>query len=159
MEFNIKVNHAPRDYYKNGLSFMKAAWRCYGKEKDGEYKSIDGGGICQLTAPTVVNAAFACEMFLKALLVRFEIPYGKEHNLVKLYDKLSDELKEKISLFCGDKEDIAVFRNTLSKYADGFVDIRYYVENEGWVGMDPTYMISLAHNLSEITKYLLCNSE
>lgn len=159
MEFNIRVNHTSEDYYNNGLSFMRAAWRCYGKEINGQYKVIDEGKICQLSAPAVVNAAFACEMFLKSLLVYYEIPYRKEHNLIKLYDMLPEASKNKISMFCGDERGVTVFRNTLSKHADDFVDIRYFVEAEGWMGMDPTYMITLAYNLSEITRYLLHNQE
>lgn len=159
MEFNTKVNHTPRDYYNNGLSFMKAAWRCYGKEKDGQYRIIDSGEICQLPAPAVVNAAFACEMFLKSLLVYYGIQDRKGHSLITLFDRLPEDSKNVISLFCGDKRDATVFRKTLSIHANDFIDIRYFVESEGWRGMDPTYMITLAFNMSEITKALLNGKE
>lgn len=155
MEFNTKVNNTPKDFYRNGISFMKAAWRCYGKEIEGQYRIIDGGEFCQLTAPAVVNAAFACEMFLKALLLHYGISYKKEHVLINLFDMLPDNTKDKINQFCGMKDDTQVFRNTLSRHSNDFTDIRYFVENEGWNGMDPSYMVALAYNMSQITGYIL----
>lgn len=155
MEFNIQVHNTPMDFYRNGISFMEAAWRCYGKEDNGEYKIIDDGRICQLTAPTVVNAAFACEMFFKSLLKHNGIAFPKKHSLVDLFDMLPNDAKSKISRFCGDKDDETKLRSTLLIHANDFVDIRYYVENNDWGRMSPTYMVSLAYNLSEITRLLL----
>lgn len=158
MEFNIQVHNSPIDFYRNGKAFMESSWRCYGKEENGEYKIVDDGRICQLTAPAVVNAAFACEMFLKALLKHYEIEYKREHNLIRLFDLLPEYARNKISYFCGASKDGSQFRKALSEHADDFVDIRYYVENNDWGRMSPTYMITLAYNMSEITKWLLANS-
>lgn len=158
MGVNIRAYNSPRDFYKNGVSFMESSLRCYGKEENGEYKIIDKGKVCQLTAPVVVNAAFACEMFLKALLMNAGILYNKKHNLVKLFDLLPEDIRREISRFCGNSEDETVFRMTLSKHANDFVDIRYFVENNDWGHMSPTYMVALAHNMSLITRCLLFDS-
>lgn len=158
MEFNIQTSHSASDYYRNGMTFKDAAWRCFGTVEDGSYKIIDNGKLCQLTAPAVVNAAFACELFFKALLLHYGIADIHGHNLLELFQELPIAAQNTISSFCSKPNNIAEFEHTLEQHSRDFVDIRYYVENNGWTGMSPTYMISLCHNLGEITKYLLFQS-
>lgn len=156
MEFNIKVNKNAWDFYKNGRSFLEAAWRCYGKEgENGDYIIIEDGQLYQLAAPTVVNAAFACEMFFKAMLVFNNIKYPKKHNLKVLYDELPKNCKKLIYQFCGDRNDENVILRFLSEHDNDFADIRYFIEHIGWQGMNPMLMITFAYNMSEITRYLL----
>ena len=81
MEIHIKSQAKGNDYYIHGKEFLAAAWRCFCNE-DGLI--LTNQGFCQLSAPCVVNAAFSCEMFLKALLEKLKIPYDKHkegHNI------------------------------------------------------------------------------
>lgn len=155
MEFNKRVNASPKDFYNNGMAFMEAAWRCFGNKQGNTYHLIDGGKIYTLPGPTVVNAAFACEMFFKALLKHYNIKYDKVHDLYRLYKLLPQNSQNSISAFCGDKEDISVFDRILAEQANDFEEIRYYVEKAGWTGMKPLLMITLAYNLSQITNILM----
>ena len=131
MGFNIRTHNLPKDFYQNGLSFMESSWRCFGKEENGEYRIIDKGKLCQLTVPAVVNAAFACEMFLKALLMKYGISYSKEHSLVKLFDLLPSNVKKEINHFCGDLNDETKFRTDLCNHATLVLEklIKYVIEN------------------------------
>ena len=158
MEFNKKVNASPEDFYNNGMAFMEAAHRCFGNKQGNTYKLIDGGKIYILPGPTVVNAAFACEMFFKALLRHYAISYNKVHDLYGLFKLLPENVQSSISRFCGDKEDTTVFERILLEQANDFKEIRYYIEKAGWTGMNPLRMITVAYNLSQITNVLLQNS-
>jgi hypothetical protein len=41
--------------------------------------------------PCVVNSAFACELALKSILIKFDIPYSNTHYLYTLITKVSDD--------------------------------------------------------------------
>ncbi len=155
MDYKIRVHHRPKDYYENGKSFLNAAFRCCGQKENGEFVIINHGKMVLLPAPTVVNAAFACEMFLKAMLVNDGIIKFKNHSLLKLYDLLSEDTHKKICSYFDDESGEPFLRKQIAKHPDDFVDIRYYVENEEWGQMDPTAVVTLAYNLSEITKFVL----
>ena len=141
---------------------MLASERCLG-EKNGDTFTImkpsgNGSVMVQLSAPTVVNASFACELFFKALLLRYNITFPKGrngHNLFTLYTSLPDEIKDKIIKFCFNSVSKEIFEKFLDNHADDFVEIRYFIENKGYTNMSPLMMYTLAFNLSQITKALL----
>lgn len=154
MEIHIKSQAKGNDYYRHGKEFLAAAWRCFSNE-DGSI--LTNQGFCQLSAPCVVNAAFSCEMFLKALLEKLKIPYDKHkegHNIYMLYKKLPLETQNIIARHCGNKQDLSVFESILEKHKQDFVDIRYFIEHKGWTEMSPIEMITIAQNLSSTTEYL-----
>lgn len=161
-EMNIYSNSQHMDYYRNGESFLKASERCFG-EKNGEEFTIFSGSengteVKQLSVPTVVNAAFACEMFLKALISNagLDIPKGRDgHNLLKLYKVLSNDIQEKISSFCFRDSSKTEFENFLNNHAENFVNIRYFIEKKEFSNMSPMCIYQLTFNLSQITKYIL----
>ena len=62
------------------------------------------------TTPAIVNSAFACEVFLKALLLYYNIPVKNEHKLKDLYELLPQNDKEQIK------------QETLIKYPVGWKD-------------------------------------
>jgi len=160
-EFNIKSENSSYDFYRNGIDFMKAALMCSGMKDDDVLHIIDENKICILPAPTVVSAAFACEMFFKALLIHNNISFSKGnkgHNLLELYNALPENFQKIICKFCITYDDISHFQKILNDHSKDFVNIRYYIENNGWNGMSPIYMVSLCFNLSQIIKYLLDNS-
>lgn len=161
-EMNIYSNCKYMDYYRNGESFLEASERCFG-EKNGETfiicsSSENGTELKQLSVPTVVNAAFACEMFLKALISNAGLNIPKDrngHNLLQLYKVLPNDIQEKVSSFCFCNSSKTDFENFLNNHAKDFVNIRYFIENNGFSNISPMYMYSLAFNLNQITKYIL----
>lgn len=150
-ELNIYSSGTARDYYNAGLQFHEAAKRCFSDESGAVIKN---GQLIQLPAPTVVNGAFACEMFLKALLLWENKPLAKKHALNELFDMLSPATRDGISRFCMPKgtegyED--KFRQLMEKYKMVFVDERYYAERIGWQNMSPMAISIISQNLATIT--------
>ena len=99
MTMHLESNQSYKDIYNNGLQFMKAAWKCFGSYKDGDFYFIDDGEICILPVPCVVNASFACEMFLKSILKLASIEYPCKHDLIILFRLLKTEDKNTINKF------------------------------------------------------------
>lgn len=161
MEVHLTSSASAQDFYKQGRQFQEAAWRCFGqRNNDNSYTLISGKEIQQLFSPCVVNATFACEMFLKSLLVKLEIPYDRNkdgHDLYRLFCKLPADKQEVIAKFCS--KDLNRFQTLLQQHHNDFVDIRYYIENIGWSEMSPITMVTLCENLSAIVNYLLQTNE
>lgn len=155
MEFNIKTNASPYDFLHIAEEFRLAACRCYGKVEDAGFYTMMKEGVFQiLPSATVVNAAFSCEMFLKSLLKHNDISFEKTHSLYELYKLLPGDYKESIALYCGNT-DVSGFEAVLRQHAKDFLNARYYVEHKEWYGMSPTFLFSLAYNLSTITNTYL----
>ena len=159
MEFNFKVTPNAEALFNNGREFQTAAARCLGVNEYGTIEIAE-----ELPAPAVVNAAFACEMYLKALILKSgkKYPTNRDgHNLKKLYDMLLEPIQKHIYQFCVNKEDCAeiIFTSFLESHSRDFMDARYYVTKEGWQGMSPIAVYTYAFNLGNITKYLLSNWE
>ena len=64
------------------------------------------------TTPATVNSAFACEVFLKTLLLFYNIPAKKEHKLKELFEMLPENDKE-----CIKRETVI---NYGGRWIDGF---------------------------------------
>ena len=158
-EMNIYSNGTYTDFFSQGEKFLLASERCLG-EKNGDTITImkpsgNGSIMVQLSAPAVVNASFACELFFKALLLKNNktFPRGKDgHNLLKLYKLLPDKIREKIVNICFKDISKENFEEILNNHADDFVEIRYFIENKGYTNMSPLMMYTLAFNLHQITK-------
>ena len=158
MEIHIQSTANVQDFFKQGEQFLEAAWRCFGKKNDEGFSIMENGIFQQLPAPCVVNAAFACEMFLKSLLCELKIkynPHSEGHNLFLLYKKLPSDIQKTIAEFCRDRDDTNVFEKWLKNHANDFVDIRYFMERDSWTEMSPMMVIQVAYNLSMIVGYLL----
>lgn len=164
INFYSFVNY--KDYYEHGETFFEAAERCFGEKNGDTFTIIKGTNqgieMLQLSAPTVVNAAFACELFFKSLLMKLGIgfPKGRNgHNLFELYKLLPNDIQNNIikNCFCGGvKSD---FENFLNNHAEDFVSIRYFVENEGFSNMSPMMMYAFAFNLMQITKVIISGGD
>lgn len=50
----------------------------------------------QLIQVVSVNLAFACELFLKAILYELDIDFGRTHRIVELFQLLPEEYQKKI---------------------------------------------------------------
>lgn len=153
MEAHIFSCVTAQDFYKQGKQFQEAAWRCFGQKNS---DIISEQGFHQLPSPCVVNSAFACEMFLKSMLIQLEIPYDRNkegHSLYLLFCKLPKDKQEILAKFCS--KDLSTFQILLQKHDKDFVHVRYYIEESGWYEMSPFTMLSLGQNLSSIVGYLL----
>lgn len=83
--------------------------------------------------PAVVNAAFACEVFLKLLLCFEKVEFGKSHRLEDLFKKLPDnaqrELKIRTIAKYGRWENL-FHQKYISLVSDAFQEWRYIYEND-----------------------------
>ena len=63
-------------FYYQGLKFQECATRCMGERNEDDSIQIIGGKYQPISTPLMVNTAFACEIFLKALLITNNIDYN-----------------------------------------------------------------------------------
>ena len=73
------------EMYRTGCEFSNCADLCYNMQ-------IESSCII----PVIVNAAFACEIFLKLLLRQNQIEYNRVHKLKDLFDILPDNIRKNI---------------------------------------------------------------
>lgn len=158
-EVNIYTDRTAKDFYSQGKAFNDAAWRCYGKKDGDSYLIMQGSETYQLAAPCVVNASFACEMYLKALLIDCHIDYKHEHNLYNLFELIPQKEKVLICRICSGTDDMDSFISVLKEHSDDFCDTRYFIENAGYSGMSPSKMTALSYNLGVATEYILSYKE
>ena len=89
----------------------------------------------QLIQVVLVNLAFACELYLKAMLYELNVDFGRTHRIVELFRLLPEEYQKKIKAnahFKYDKEDN--FHLILEEISDTFVFLRYSHERKAVVG-------------------------
>ncbi len=102
--------------------------------------------------PSVVNSAFACEVYLKALLLFFYIPLEKQHNLKDLYIMLPDEMQEwikatVINIYGGWTESFGF--DVLDGISDAFKKWRYAYEQERSLYVDTAFLFAFRNALCE----------
>ena len=87
------------------------------------------------TEPAAVNSAFACEVFLKALLLYHGVTLRKEHKIQKLYEMLPFDLKyfvkQTTMINYGGQWTDSFGYELLHNISDAFVDWRYSYETVG----------------------------
>lgn len=92
----------------------------------------DTADIEWYSTPASVNSAFACEVFLKSLLLSYGVPARKKHRLKELYETLPEDVKEWIKYYtlihCGGGWKDALGFDQLEKISDAFVKWRYSYE-------------------------------
>ena len=114
-------------------------------------------GIGWYTTPATVNSAFACEVFLKAILRFYDIPVGKKHKIKKLYDLLPERIQEWM------KNEVtkgyermwydSFGRELLENISDAFVEWRYIYEHD-WskssvIHMETAFLTTFRNALRE----------
>ena len=139
-------------FYIQGNNFAQCAERSMGEMNEDGSIQLVGGRYGMLCPPVMVNAAFACEMFLKGILIAHGIDYKKllkqrkGHGLKALYDLLpKEEYKEFLKIPGKD-----TFDKKLEAHSNDFVNWRYYIENPGKYIMEPFFMCVLMKNLEII---------
>ena len=95
----------------------------------------DSADIEWYAEPATVNSAFACEVFLKALLDYHDIPLKRQHKIKELYELLPDKLKTVVKQTTtanyGEMWEDAFGHELLDNISDAFVDWRYSYEIVG----------------------------
>ena len=139
-------------FYIQGKRFAQCADRSMGEITQDSSIKIVGGKYNMLSAPLMVNTAFACEVFLKGILIAHGVDYKKllqqkkGHGLKALYDLLpKEEYKEFLRVLDED-----TFDEKLEAHANDFVNWRYYMENPGEYIMEPFFTCVLMKNLEII---------
>lgn len=99
--------------------------------------------------PSVVNMAFACELYLKVLLMKKQAPLTG-HNLMELYTNLPDEMKNKIRDYPDFRGNEFIQR--LDENKNLFVEWRYYFEENAHASVDVIFLEKLALALNEIVR-------
>lgn len=101
-----------------GKSYLEASRKC----NVPDIECI--GWVHYLFVPIITNMAFACELFLKAILQR-DGNKVKGHRLVTLFEQLEDNVKKDIV----GTEDMEIFIDKLTNISDLFVNYRYMYED------------------------------
>lgn len=99
--------------------------------------------------PMLVNGAFSIEITLKSILVENQIEYGKEHNLVVLFQKLPDSFKTELLGHLIEKapeyKDIDKCVEELILISNAFVDWRYAFEGKPAPAFDMRFLSAFAN--------------
>lgn len=102
-----------------------------------------------LFIPEIVNGALSVELTLKAILVEQNIPYGHEHNLKVLFDKLPEEIQNKVWFYIARKNpaysDTVKCENELLLMSEAFVQWRYYFEKQLATSFDSNFLFAFAN--------------
>lgn len=113
----------PTQIYNIAHAFLLAANRC------NEPRVQDIGYVQMLIVPTVVNAAFSCELSIKTILNQHKIsvPRGNSgHKIDNLFYALPKELQNKII----DKTSCSDFDSNIQNISNIFVEWRYLFERD-----------------------------
>lgn len=103
-----------------------------------------------LSRPAIVNCAFACELYLKALLTGNKI--GRIHDLEKLWDKLPIDIRERIENKIKNKYNKVenVFGIPyIKQIAKAFNDWRYCYEKVETLIIDEWFLFEFRNRLKE----------
>lgn len=103
-----------------GIRFHLAALRAL------EGRAERGGSVEWLPMPAVVCAAFACEMYIKALLIREAGTTPRHHKLSELFSRLSTEAQQEAVRAFGPGNLV----DRLIEHSDAFQKYRYIFEEE-----------------------------
>lgn len=109
----------------------------------------DSDALLLLFAPLIVNGAFSIELTLKAILAKNKIEYGKEHNLLILFQMLPESFQQELWTFLTEKApEYANFErgfNELILLSNAFVDWRYAFEGKTVPAIESRFLAAFAN--------------
>ena len=115
-----------------------------------------------LFAPLIVNGAFSVELTLKAILAKNQIEYGKEHNLLILFQMLPKAFRQELLLNLIEKTpeyaDSEKFSDELLLLSNAFVDWRYAFEGNPVPAIESRFLAAFA-NAAIITMFSHYNTD
>ena len=137
--------------YNNACAFYDCAKVC---RKNAEEGSCVADHL--LFTPSIVNCAFACELFYKLIAKCFKVKYKKVHDLYDLFKLLPQDEQECVYNKMFSKTVVKdVYGNDLfKKSADSFNEWRYSFESDRLVGYSG-FLFSLCDVLKEEASKLL----
>ena len=140
--------------FQNANIFKLCAYRSIGEiENDNKIKIISSGNILTLKAPTIVNIAFACELYLKAILLEQGAGIPETHELDFLYGQLSQQRRTQIRKACGKKKE--EFEQLITEYSKLFVQYRYSFDYEDKPNPKIIFLLNLTDTLQEMCKQII----
>lgn len=99
--------------------------------------------------PTIVNGAFSIEITLKAILTENQIKYGKDHNLVILFQLLPDSFQLELLNHLVEKapeyKDTKKFVEEFLLISNAFADWRYVFEGKPAPALDIRFLSAFAN--------------
>ena len=99
--------------------------------------------------PMLVNGAFSIELTLKAILAKNQIDYGKEHNLLILFQLLPDSFQAELFSHLIEKapeyKDPKKCAEELILISNAFVDWRYPFEEKQAPAFDSRFLAAFAN--------------
>ena len=102
-----------------------------------------------LYIPILVNGAFSIEITLKAILFKKGIEYGKEHNLLILFEMLPNAIQDEIWSHLAEKApeyaDQQRRTDELTLISNAFVDYRYVFEGKPVPVFDMRFLSAFAN--------------
>ena len=116
-------------------AFLLAALRC------DEPRVLDIGVVQRLMVPVIVNASFACELFLKSILIGNGLPPHK-HELNILFDRLPKDTQDIIVNSVPEYD----FGEEVEKISCAFTEWRYIYEIE-FHSINIDFLFKLAYAL------------
>ncbi|MCR1909470.1 hypothetical protein [Flavonifractor plautii] len=133
----------PKAIWFNANLFLKAAERC----------GSEGDGHDWLAVPEIVNRAFACELFMKCIVLIQETEQpAHTHNLKELFNLLlpniQSEIRANLSSLCED------FDLRLAEISDLFEECRYVFEYRS-MSLNLPFLRKLTHLLWTISAKLV----
>jgi len=108
-------------FFIQARHFQLAAERCM------EERQLPNNQFQWLPIPYVVNAAFACELYLKGILEKNDVKIPAKHDLKCLYNLLPYNIRKIIKHTFEDKN--MIFENELKMAKDLFLKWRYIHED------------------------------
>ena len=140
--------------------FRVACTFCECADMAQEKHQHDTADIGFYNTPSIVNSAFACEVFMKAILKFKQIKTPKAHKLKELYDKLPYELRERIKqdVGCGYPD---MWQNCFGlEYIDptsnAFVEWRYIYEHDFSEGGTAQINIGFLNRFRDTLREICC---
>ncbi len=116
-------------------------------------------GVEWYTTPATVNSAFACEVYLKTLLVFYDIQFQKllkpkdRHKITELFTLLPEETQARIKLateaYYGGSWKDGFGLDRINSLSEAFVKWRYSYEQEGSLHVDISFLNAFRNTLRE----------
>lgn len=116
-------------------SFLLGARRC------AEERRTSSGTFEMLIMPQVSMAAFAVELYIKAILAKLDLQAARKHDLFELYHLLPSDTQ--LELFIGSGYARDEFEELLKSSADAFEEFRYMFEFDS-IHISPGFLFAAA---------------